>query len=308
MDLRSLIAAQERAVAAAGARGEKARLLDDGDQNIGNQLVIKTPFVTLPPMTIPTQNPDRLLNLNATSKSGQLITVFLGAETTPNTPINRPPTPFLTGIVEFGNGSRFTNFEMDIPLGPTQLNLNQQPTAPQNGGILITVPAGTLRIYARSDGALITPNMFGTLPVDGLGNSPPGRLLSPVGAPGTPASDVLVTAFATYFTRPAVHSPTKTLWLGRANTVDGIVFAGNFYAIPAFARTIAILRDPLAVAIEITLTDTYSNTLDTIVIPGGTRSDNYKIPGNASRFTITSTTPNPVVAGTILQAVFELEV
>lgn len=310
-DMRSLIAAQERAASVAGQRGEKPKLLEDADQNIGNQVVIKTPPVTAPPSTIPPQNPDRILNLNAASKGGQMMTVFLGAEAPANAPIGIPPSPFLTGIIEFGNGSRFTSFEMDIPLGPLQFAsaINSTPVAPKNGGILISVPAGTLRIYARSDASYVTPNVFGELPPDGLGNTPPDRITAPVGGPPLSASDVLVTAFAGYFTRTAVHSPTKTLWLGKAPALGaGLSMIGQAYAIPAFARTISILRDPLTVAIAFLLQDTVGNILDNITIPAGTRSDTYKIPGNATRFQFFTGTTNPVPAGTTLQAIFELEI
>lgn len=310
-DLSSLIAAQQRAATTAGARGEKPHLLLDADQNIGNQLPIKTPPVTSPPMTVPTQNPDRLLNLNAASKSGQMITVFLGAEALPNISFGLPPSPFLTGIIEFGNGSRFSSFEMDIPLGPTQYSSpsNKTPVAPQNGGILVSVPAGTLRVYARSDASLITPDIFGQLPPDNLGNNPPDRLSPPIGTTFTaPASNVLVTAFAGYFTRTALHSPTKTLWLGTVTALGGVGFLGHSYAIPAFARTISILRDPLTVAISFILQDTVGNKLDTITIPAGTRSDTYKIPGNASRFLFFTGTTNPVPNNATIQAIFELEI
>lgn len=298
-DLRSLIAAQERAAAVAGERGEKPKLLNDADQNIGNQLTIKTPLATVPPMINPPQNPDRLLNLNAASKSGQMMTVFIGAEASPDTPIGVPPSPFLTGIIEFGNGSRFTRLEMDIPLGPMQFKsaISQTPVAPQNGGILVSVPAGTLRVYARSDGALITPNVFGALP---------GPLSPPIGE--FPASDVLVTAFAGYFTRTAVYAPTKTLWLGKVIALAGVGFIGQAYSIPAFARTISILRDPLTVAIAFLLQDTFGNILDFITIPAGTRSDIYRIPGNATRFQFFTGTTTPVPNGTTLQAIFDLEI
>lgn len=312
-DLRSLIAAQERAASVAGQRGEKARLLEDADQNIGNQLVIKTlpaPF----PLTLPYQSPDRILNLNSASKGGQMMTVFLGATASPissqgsNGPL---PSNFITGVVEFGNGSRFSRAEFDIPIGPVQFPApnNRTPVDPQSGGMFFSLPAATLRIYARSDANLITPDIFGALP-HGFAPNPldPHRLDPPTPSSSPTASDVLVTAFAGYFTRTSIFPPTKTLWLGQVVAATGIHYVGETYAIPPLASTVRFLRfDVNVVALAIRIADIGSNILDQISLPAGVRSDTYKLPGNAAFFEFVSPTTDPMPAGSILQAIFELD-
>lgn len=306
IDYTSLIAARERSAAVAGMRGEKAHLLMDADQNIGNELIILTPNVTNPPLTIPTQNPDRLINLNAASKAGQMVTVFIGASA--NTKAPGLPSSFMTAVIEFGNGSRFTSLELDIPMGPFQLtNIfgTGIPTTAFIGGALLTVPAGTLRVYARSDATLVTPNSFGTLPIAaGLGVEPPQDQAHPT----------IVTSFAGYYTRATNSAPTKTLWLGRTRSATRFITVAGInpgvYSIPAFAKTIRILRDPIATtAITFELVDAgLDSVLDTIAIPAGTRSETYKIPGNASFFQFVAGTTDPVPAGTTIQAIFELEI
>ena len=65
----------------------------------------------------------------------------------------------ITGLVEFGNGGRFTRVEFDVPLGPYLGTFQGAAVAsePQDGGVIVTVPTGVLRAYARYDNLLVQP-------------------------------------------------------------------------------------------------------------------------------------------------------
>jgi hypothetical protein len=299
IDMRSLLETQ-RMASAAGQRGEKPTLLSDADMNIGNELRIVSP-PPLPVVRTPSTSPARILNLNAASKSGQMVTVGIGARaaSSPDLATTLFPSNFITGVAEFGNGARSTLVEFDIPLGPTSLvsTANPIPVAPEDGGVMISLPSGTLRVYARSDTNLVAGTIDGSVAGGNIANlSPPAEL---------GATDIIVYAFAGYFTRPSVFPPTKTLWLGEVSAIGGVNFIGATYAIPAFARTIRILK-PAAPAIEIVLRDIRQNELDRFTIGAGTRSATFPLPGQAACFAFGAATTNPITVGSIIQAVFEL--
>jgi len=302
-DMRSLLAAQRRA-AEAGRNAGKGRLLSAGDLNVGNSQVIKTKG---PPIIIvPDQNPPRILNMDAMSDTGQLVTVSLGAVGLNQGEFSTSPFPgLITGIIEFGNGSVFTRLELDIPLGPIDFasTLNASPKQPNLGGVLVTVPAGTLRVYARSDANYITPTIIGLI------GSPLGGALPPNDtdpATGLTAVDVVVTAFAAYYTRPGNGAgPTKTLFLGRVPAGGTIVWGvTTTYNIPAYAKTIRFLR-PRANIVDFTIWDAAGNVVEQHIIGAGTDSPVFPLYGYAKYFTIGGTSTS-ATSGQIMAAVFDL--
>lgn len=296
-DMRSLLAAQRRAVEA-GRNAGKGRLLSNGDLNVGNSQIIKT--VGPPIKIVPDLDPPRILNLDAQSDTGQLVTVSIGAVGMNQGDFGASPMPgLITGIIEFGNGSVFTKLELDVPLGPIDFasTLNANPKQPSLGGVLITVPAGTLRVYARSDANYITPTIIGLIGLPLAGALPPNA--------GGLAVDVVVTAFAAYYTRPGNGAgPTKTLFLGRAPAA-GINWAINTtYNIPAYAKTIKFLR-PRANIVDFTISDAAGNTVEQHIIAAGTDSPVFPLYGYAKYFTIGGTS-SPAIVGQVMAAVFDL--
>lgn len=215
------------AIGASGKRSQsKARLLDDADMNIGNAVTVLPPL-NAAVQTIPTQNPDRILNLDALSKTGQMVSIAFSASLTPGN--GSPLVGPITGIVEFGNGAIFSRVEVDIPIGPYNLlagGANGLSNQPFDGGTILTLPGGVIRAYARHDGHFITLSTNGS-----TGGAVPV-------AATTAIVPVIVKAHAAYYVRAGVSSPRKTLYTGLANP-NGLV-----YSIPAYAKRFRLLRDP----------------------------------------------------------------
>lgn len=253
------------AEAQGGDLGLTGQLLDDADNNIGNATVVDPypGFQQADFATVPQQNPARILNLNGLSKFGNQVTVALSASfhalNPPNQNVTGPnsePWP-IVGIIEFGNGSQFTTAEVDIPLGwiPNGSG-NPSPNINQDGVTFVTVPAGTLRIYARNDSKLIEiprQNVASQLPATAI--FPDG--VSGPGAPGVPnyfppnasttgeervVLGAFVKASACYFGRGPGAMPTRTIPI--ANTVGATTFSAStmFWRIPPLARSFRIIR------------------------------------------------------------------
>jgi hypothetical protein len=219
----------------------KGRLLDDGDQNIGNGTPVQAyPDPAQAVATIlPQTNPPRILALDAISPSGQVVCIGVTASGIPDFINNATfPTP-ITGIVEIGNGSVFTRIEFDVPVGryALQSTLGDAPATPDDGVVLITVPAGTLRVYARNDSKLIVTDMIGL-----VGDANMATLLPPVEGL---AADAFVKAFATYnMIRSHAISPTRTYYIGKANG-GPLTFVSSIttaYAIPPLATRFKVMR------------------------------------------------------------------
>ena len=141
-------------------------LLKNADQNIGNSTILYPQAGTVG-VVIPTTNPPRLLNLTGGSAVGQTVSVvmtvsrILQGNDNPNPGFPGP----ITGIIEFGNGGRFTKIEFDLTVGPFAGSINEASSAvePQDGVTIVTVPTGVLRVYARYDNLLLAP-LIGTNP------------------------------------------------------------------------------------------------------------------------------------------------
>ncbi len=286
-------------------------LLKDAEQNIGNSIILRPQAASYPPgyeiaiappvlpnvgTVIPQTNPERILNLNAGgSASGQTMTVAMSAtrilQGTDN-PYPGFPGP-ITGVVEFGNGGRFTKVEFDIPVGPFagQFTAASSAIQPQDGVVIITIPAGALRVYARYDNRLIAP-LLGTdppisqaqwttlngIPVPFVGPGGP-LLVQDATGPGNsiiPPEPVLVQAMATYFGRAPTHSrvyKTLNMYISQetlnappplapaiqignppVRTVAGFGDF-NFWALPPYTKRIKLLRFPNSANLAVLLHD-----------------------------------------------------
>ena len=263
-------------------RREQKHMLDiDAEQNIGNSIASLQPQAG-GATVIPQTNPERILMLSGPSSAGQTTSIALTASRIvpgPNNPSPGFPGP-ITGIIEFGNGGQFTRAEVDIPIGPFagQFNAAAPATEPQDGGVIVTVPTGVLRIYARYDNQLIQPLMG--LPIKSLAQNVPGVVFIGPGGPvattpnpaqNIPAEPVQVKAMAAYFSRHTSKVyKTNYLFVGdRSHGVPQSVAPNGFWCIPPFARSVKILRFPSTVPMSISLWDNMGHELEAFDIPSG---------------------------------------
>jgi hypothetical protein len=282
---------------------DRTPLLMNADQNIGNSTVLVplNPPLNLPPLppsdcgtVIPQTNPARILDLPGGSAVGQTASVVFTASRIagPDNPNPGFAGP-VTGIVEFGNGGRFTRVEFDVPIGPFSGLIRQSSNAvePQDGGTIITVPTGVLRCYARYDNLLISP-VLNTDPPLSLSQllsttlpPPPIQFLGPGGPTGRsfiiPAENLLVKAMAAYFTKPRSKVyKTNYLYVANINSPTLInVNTQQFFALPAFTKSVKVLRTPISAAVTIVLYDGV-HTVDQISVVGGTTCPTIEVVGH----------------------------
>ena len=280
MDAKTIAMMQERDNLRAAKRSGKSgtRLLDDGENNVGNAIVL-APQILPPGVELTSVKQSglngRVLNLTAETKTGQSVTLVMTAARQPN---QRGAIGPFTGVVEFGNGTQVTRVEFDIPAGPYVGSfLAALPgTEPEDSGTVIQVPTSVLRAYVRYDNAYITPEVsgfaFGTpgsslfpLPAGAEPHAP--NLGFPYGIPSIPPlpplppCPAIIKAFANYFGRH--HTKLyKTHYLYVGNTTVPIVFGVTGgpailplpYFIPPFAKSIQVIPQP-AVSMTLTLLD-----------------------------------------------------
>lgn len=284
----------------------KGRLLEDGDQNIGNaDTIVPYPGNSVTnAVTRPITNPTRLLALDAVSSTAQTVTVGLSAAGMfdPVEAVNFP-TP-IVGIIEVGNGSVFHRIEVDIPVGRFKLVSGAQEE-PDDGVVYVTVPAGTLRVYARNDSKLIVPDAIGNVGSPALA---PALIFPPV--PGF-AANAFVKAFVTYFAmRGNQNAPTRTYYIGNPDTGIGISFTSSIttmYAIPPLAKRFRLMRTSGAPttmpAFSGDIFDAALNRIDSFGAAANVSSPWFDLPGVATFVGINLAMP----AGTgIVALVFEI--
>ena len=323
MNARELQMLQEQQNLQAVKRSGKSgiRLLDDGENNVGNATLLEPQLLpaTVPPtlftVQVPTPPPARLLNLTASSKTGQSVTVVMTAARAAGQ-VSGVAGP-ITGVIEFGNGTQSTQIEFDIPLGPYigQFRSVSQFSQPQDSGAVIQVPTGVVRAYARYDNAYITPELAGY--AFGGPGSPSFPLFARAGpfAPnlGLP-TPVQVKAFANYFGRHySKLYKTQYLYVGDKTRPQLFREGGSPipYPVPPFAKSVRVVVQP-AVSLTIQLTDqqalgaTTANPplfAEEYVIPAGTYPS-FAIEGNVNTVLLSSTTGADLVTG--VKLVYEI--
>jgi len=289
----------------------KKPILQDAEQNIGNSEVIypQAGPAAGSATTIPQKSPARIIQLSAGSAAGQTTSVIVTATRLPR---NKNPTPGfpgpITGIIEFGNGGRSTSMEFDVPMGPFigSVTAAAEATEPRDGIAVITVPTGVIRLYARYDSLLIEPllNTNGQVclaDVQGVPRQGPGGpVVLPLLPVSVPAEPVQVQAMAAYFSKRFSFT-YRTLycyvgqWVGIAQTP--VLVSGSaapaitpiFYVLPAFTRSLKVLRQPLTSALNVTLRDSV-NALDNVAIAAGVTCPTIPIIGHETIVTIESAT------------------
>lgn len=288
---------------------DKTPLLMNAEQNIGNSEIVN-PQAGNAGVVIPQTNPQRIIMLTGGSAVGQTVSIVMGASR-----IVGAANPYpgfagpITGVVEYGNGGRSTRVEFDIPVGPFAGSIDQATSAiePQDGLTTVTVPTGVIRAYARYDNLLVAPLLGSGV---SLAESEGVPVIGP-GGPVTvaqagqnpdivvPPEPVQVKAMAAYFTKP--HSKVyKTINCYLSNEVavppqvrvrSGSITGGfadfAFYALPAFTRSVKVLRFPDSAGLVVLLHDGV-RPVDYITINGGTNPDAIKVIGNENIIGISS--------------------
>jgi hypothetical protein len=208
----------------------------------------------------------------------------------------------VTGIVEFGNGGRFTRVEFDVPVGPYAGYFIQAANAldPQAGGAIITVPTSVIRAYARYDNLLMAPLLNTSPPVTlahvtGRNTWGPGGPRATVAPPYTPpvvpapilAEPLLVQAMAAYFTRPRANA-YKTLYLyasdpfvAVATPITGPNTPYAYWCLPAFTKKVKILREPITTTLDVVIRDG-AQVIDQYTIATGSSAPEIEIQGQAT--------------------------
>ena len=288
-------------------RREPKHLLDTtADQNIGNGVIVQPQLTG--PTTIPQTNPDRILTLSGPSGTGQTTSVVLTASRIVGSDNPNPGFPGpITGVIEFGNGGQFTRVEVDVPIGPFLGSIISAAlaTEPQDGGVIVTVPTGVLRVYARYDNCLIQPLInVSTLSLAQVQHVPflgPGGPVSLPQAPPNPTivvppEPVRVKAMAAYYARhtsKAYH--TQYCYVGASSVVAIPLSAGGvppFYCVPPFARSVKVLRTPITANLELALSDNAGHLLEgPISIPSGP-SPTIPLVGTETILSVNSVNPS----------------
>jgi hypothetical protein len=301
---------------------DKTPLLMNAEQNIGNSTILH-PQVGQPTV-IPTTNPPRILNLTGGSAVGQTVSIAMSVSRIIQG--NENPNPGfpgpITGIVEFGNGGRFTKIEFDLVVGPFAGPFTEALSAlePQDGVVIVTVPTGVLRVYARYDNLLLAPILgtdppmsqvqysnsqspFPGYPVVGPGGP---LLVSPSPLTGgsdfiVPSEPVLVKAMAAYFTktRSKIYK-TINCYVSPETTVPVAIPIGNptaatpagylgyaFYALPPYTKSVKVQRFP-GVAVDVLLHDGVRPVEYINIFPTPTSPPTIDIVGNESIIGINS--------------------
>jgi hypothetical protein len=299
------------------ATHEPKHLLDvDAEQNIGNSVNLQPQDGGGPVggTTTPQTNPERLLMLSGPSRTAQTTSVVFTCARLTGYASNPSPgwAGPVTGIVEFGNGGRSTRVEFDVPVGPYigALQGAASNTEPQDGGVLVTVPTGVLRAYARYDNRLIQPVLGQNPPIAlaqllGMSFVGPGGPVAANAGPNFafPAEPVLVKAMAAYYTRHyAKLYKTQYCYVSAVGAAPIFIDpAANqaLYCVPAFARSVRVLRHPITSAMVVRLYDgLYGDpNIEPLDVVAVTASTSPKIPivGNMNIISVSSAAGTDVV-------------
>jgi len=263
------------------------------DQNIGNGFVLQPQEGNA--TVIPQTNPERLLKLTGPSGTAQTTSVVLTASRLVGQANPYPGFPGpITGIIEFGNGSQITKAEVDIPIGPFDGSVLKAAAAtePQDGGIIITVPTGVLRIYARYDNRLLQ-SLLNVFPPQSVAQYQGKPIVGPggptnIGGKVIPAEPVLVKAMSAYFSR---HTSkvfrTHYLYVPDQAGIPVPITMAGVYCVPAFARSVRVLREPITASIDVTISDNCGYSLNKVNVAANT-SPSIPIEGTGTIVSIAS--------------------
>lgn len=167
----------------------------------------------------------------------------------------------LVGIVEFGAGAGISTFEFDIPAprsfpglidqfagGVAGRNLTDLSVARRVGGVMLTLPASSMRIFIRNDA-----NAPFLININNISQNPPSAGNSPISINALNKQPALVRVHATYGRRPFQAYLTRSYPVCLAQTTNGAGPTTGFFAqtsmtisIPPYARRVFFPRYPLS--------------------------------------------------------------
>ena len=232
--------------------------------NVGNVFEI-APSETNDPPIRGYGNPTRVLEIQGDDELGETICVSIQQETIIERALFQGIVKFpegpCVGIVEFGAGAGLSTFEFDIP-GPTVAPggfLIYQPFSSQvlqdvnlpvtrlNNGILLTLPASSMRVFVRNDArvnylwSLFTTPPAPPPPPPPIPPNPAGfRILNSVNL--LPA---IIRVHATYGRRPTQAKLTRSypICASSGNYTEAILAGQGFrLGIPPYAKKVFFPR------------------------------------------------------------------
>lgn len=255
------------------------QLLDVAELNAGSSFTVQAGTPGLP------GNPVKLLDLRADSKNGKVVTVTFSQQFV-TAPLNgNAPSQPVVGIIEFGNGSAFSTVEVDIP-PPDLLSAIFPAYAPyvfQKSGVCLSVPAGSLRVYARNDSSQI---------LAGIRSGPNGPVQLGT-TQGVQGQDPTVYAHVSYLSTFGAVPPTRTLYLispgGFALGIGEIIV----FDIPPFATSYRLYSSSVTtptVSSQMNVQISFINGIYTYNYVQPVGSDGFQsLPGGASTIGVTNT-------------------
>jgi hypothetical protein len=237
--------------------------------------------------------PVRVLEIAGEDALGEMICVSIQQESlinignSSNLIVEGP----LVGIVEFGAGAGLSNFEFDIPApvifpGKVQQDANSKDLfiSRKNNGVLLTLPASSMRVFVRNDGS--APYLID------LSTSPTSinRFYVIAAGPHTPnlnPQPAIVRVHATYGRRPFQSSLTRSYPICHSDnggptggfTPGTVMFIG----IPAYAKRVLFPRSPLT-----------TTTLQVVTFQGQITGGGATTNASTGNFTIPAGSLGPV--------------
>lgn len=207
--------------------------------------------------------PVRVLEVTGEDHLGEMICVSIQQESLLNIGNDRNLVVEgpLVGIVEFGAGAGLSNFEFDIPapvIFPGQVIQGVESTdmfvSRKNNGVLLTLPASSLRVFIRNDGAAPYLIDLATTPL----SMNRYYVINDLGEANLEAQPAIVRVHATYGRRPFQSNLTRSYPVCHqdnggptASIPPNTTF---FIGIPAYAKRVFFPRSPLTVtSLQVTI-------------------------------------------------------
>lgn len=247
-------------------------LLDQDEGNLGNQFGgtnIEVPGLL--PVAVGSSGPGeekRILDFLGSSKYGALVTLAISAYYKP-TSSNVFGGPVVARI-EFGTGGAWTELEVDVPFGAAPSGLTKHPDL--ENGVLVSLPASSVRVMARNDGGVIPTNFI---------SSPIGDIRLDRLVDGQVPNPVIVKAFIVKGTRSSFGRTGRFFPL--ASFAVATAIAGARYVIPAFAKNVRFLRTPIAAPVDYAFRNGFNGAvIDSGTVAAGVTSQLIPVPSQAN--------------------------
>jgi len=265
--------------------------------------------------------PVRVLDVRGPDRMGGTIDVSLQQETildVGNSPPDESKVPIegpLVGIVEFAAGAGLASFEFDIP-SPVSFPgkvvvadfdagfsyLRDLPRSLRNNGILLQLPAASLRVYVRNDARvpyIIGADAAGTpVAINPLGLTQPAKVRVHATYGQRPVQSSLTRSYPICFFTHVLNDPDSTMPVGPHSLIR--------IGIPAYAKRVFFPRTPrdtTALSVSIQMNQLNQASRDPYLIPAYSDGPIELQPFD-TLLSISTPDANPPID--IMQVVFEL--